>query len=124
MKALLRRGRGAAVALVALGVAWAAQGQTPPPGRWRCYQPPAYTVLAWFDLTAETISVNGNEPLPVRFDADRIALPPTALPPYREGVHFSPGSTQGDAERQTLVLLRVPGQRPAAHLPRCYMTTH
>lgn len=118
----------ATLALMVFGLAGAALAQTPPPGRWRCYQPPSYVVLAWFDLGADNIAVDGNAPLPVRFEGGRLALPVAALPPYREGLYLPPAATQGDAERHTLVLSRTPG-RPAGGrgwdaLPRCYMTTH
>jgi hypothetical protein len=122
------RGRRLLALVFSAGIAGAAAAQTPPEGRWRCYQPPGYTVLAWFDLTPATIAVDGHEPLPVSFDAGRLALPPAALPPYREGLYLPPGSVQGDAERHTLVLLRTPGQRSGgagwARLARCYLTTH
>lgn len=104
--------------------------QTPPDGRWRCYQPPAYTVLAWFDIAAGQISVDRNDPLPFAGDAatGRVLLPAVALPPHREALYLPPGSALGDGERHTLVLLRTPGQKPGGRgwekLPRCYMTTH
>ena len=116
--------------ILACGFATAAFAQAPPDGRWRCYQPPGYVVTAWFDLAAGGVSVNGDTPLPVRIDAasGRIALPPGALAPHREGLYLPPGTAQGDAERHTLVLLRTAGQRPGSRgwerLPRCYLTTH
>jgi hypothetical protein len=99
-------------------------------GRYRCYEPPSYSVMAWFDLTAKDISVNGNDPVPIRIDAagGRIDLPPDAIPPWRFGWPFAPGAKDGDAERVTLVLARRADQRPGnpawVRLPRCYLTTH
>ncbi len=114
--------------ILACGVVGAAAAQMPPEGRWRCYQPPSYGVLAWFDLTGGGIAVNGNPPLPVRFDAGRLGLPAAALPPHGEALYLAPGSARGDAERHTLVLLRTPGQKPGGlgweRQPRCYLTTH
>jgi hypothetical protein len=114
--------------LLACGLVGTAAAQTPPDGRWRCYQPPSYTVLAWFDLADDSIAVNGNPPAPVRFDAGRLGLPADALPPHGEALYLAPGSARGDAERHTLVLLRTPGQKAGGRgwerLPRCYLTTH
>jgi hypothetical protein len=128
MKPPYRRRRLLSCALVLL--AGAAAAQTPPDGRWRCYQPPAYTVLAWFDLGGGKIAVDGNPPQPLAVDAatGRAGLPAGVLAPHREALYLAPGSAQGDAERHTLVLLRTPGQGAGgsgwARLPRCYLTTH
>lgn len=111
-------------------LAGAAFAQAPAQGRYRCYEPPSYTVMAWFDLAGEEISVNGAAAKSVRIDTGtgRMALPHDALPPYRHGFHFAPGTKDGDAERATIVLARRadarPGQRSWATLPRCYLTTH
>ncbi len=116
--------------IFATGIAGAALAQTPPEGRWRCYQPPGYTVLAWFDLAKGQIAVDGNAAQPFSFDAatGRASLPAGALASHREALYLPPGAKHGDAERHTLVLLRTPGQKAGspgwARLPRCYMTTH
>ena len=118
------------LALALTFLAGASFAQTPPEGRWRCYQPPAYTVLAWFDLAGEQLAVDRNPPQPFAADAatGRLRLPAEALPPYREALYLPPGHARGDAGRHTLVLLRTPGQKPGSRgwerLPRCYMTTH
>jgi len=117
-------------AIAGLLVAGAALAQSPAHGRYRCYAPPGYGVMAWFDLAADGIGVNGAAPLPVRIDpaAGRIELPPSALPPYRHGFYFPPGAAGGDADRVTIVLAARadarPGRRGWATLPRCYLTTH
>lgn len=111
-------------------IAGSALAQAPVPGRYRCYQPPAYTVMAWFDLTTGAIAINGDSPLPVRFDSgnEGFELPPGAIPPWRRGIGFAPGAKGGDAERVTIVLASRPDHRPGhvawANLPRCYLTTH
>ena len=114
--------------ILACGMAGAAAAPSPPDGRWRCYQPPSYTVLAWFDLAGAGMAVNGNPPAPVRFEAGRLSLPADALPSYGEALYLAPGSARGDAERHTLVLLPAPGQQAGGRgwdrLPRCYLTTH
>ena len=118
-----------AVAIVALAFSSSSSGQIAT-GRYRCYEPPSYAVMAWFDLTANQISVNGNDPMPVRVDtaSGRIDLPPDAIPPWRFGWHFAPGAKNGDAERVTIVLARRAEQRLGnqawVRLPRCYLTTH
>ena len=120
----------AILAIAGLLLAGAAGAQAPAHGRYRCYGLPAYTVMAWFDLTAAGISVNGDTPRPVRVDAatGRIELPRGLLPPYRHGFFFLPGASGGDAERITIVLAARtdarPDQRVWATLPRCYLTTH
>jgi len=120
----------ATLAVAGLLFSGAASAQTPPQGRYRCYEPPTYGVMAWFDLDARGISVHGDAPQVVRIDAvtGRIDLPQNALPPFRHGFYFPPGAAGGDAERATIVLARRadrrPGQPAWARLPRCYLTTH
>ncbi|MDA8259808.1 MAG: hypothetical protein M0Z99_29905 [Betaproteobacteria bacterium] len=121
-----RRLLACALALVAGSVF----AETPAPGRYRCYEPPGYTVMAWFDLDARGISVHGDAPQALRVDAvsGRLTLPRDALPPYRHGFYFPPGAAGGDAGRATIVLAARadvrPTQRVWARLPRCYLTTH
>lgn len=111
-------------------MAGSAFAQAPAAGRYRCYELPSYAVMAWFDLDAAGLSLNGDTPRPVRVDAaaGRIELPRGLLPPYRHGFYFPPGATGGDAERITIVLApradARPNQRTWATLPRCYLTTH
>ncbi len=99
-------------------------------GRYRCYEPPGYGVMAWFDLDAKGISVHGDAPQAAHIDAatGRIDLPREALLPYRHGFFFPPSAAAGDAGRATIVLAARadarPGQRAWATLPRCYLTTH
>jgi len=116
--------------LAASLLAGLAAAQVPPPGRYRCYEPPRYTVIAWFDLDAGRIAVNGADALAYRSDPARarIELPAAALPPWRHGWFFAPGAPGGDAQRVTLVLAaddaRGPGSAGWDRLPRCYLTTH
>ena len=125
-----RLSRLAVMALALAAIATAAAAQIPPPGRYRCYQPPAYSVMAWFDLDRGRISVHGDTPQAVKVDVatGRFDLPPDALPPWRHGLHFAPGAKEGDAERYTIVLASRAEHRPGhaswARLPRCYLTTH
>lgn len=117
------------MALLVLLVSAGALAQVPS-GRYRCYEPPNYAVMAWFDLAPAAIAVNGDEATSLRIDhaSGRIDLPPDAIPPWRLGWHFAPGAQGGDAERVTIVLARHAGQRPGTpawgRLPRCYLTTH
>lgn len=119
-----------AASLAASLLAGVAAAQEPPPGRYRCYEPPRYSVIAWFDLDAGRIAVNGAEPLTYRSDPARarIELPAAALPPWQYGWFFAPGAAGGDAQRVTLVLTADATQRPGGggwdRLPRCYLTTH
>jgi hypothetical protein len=72
-------------------LAGSALAQAPVPGRYRCYEPPAYAVMAWFDLTPGEIAINGDAPLPIRIDTvtGGFDLPPGAIPPWRRGVGFA-----------------------------------
>lgn len=118
------------LALASFLLTGAASGQAPANGRYRCYEPPSYGVMAWFDLDAKGISVHGDAPQVVRIDAvtGRIDLPQNTLPPYRHGFYYLPDAAGGDAGRSTIVLARRADQRPGqpawAKLPRCYLTTH
>lgn len=120
----------AMLAVASLLLASAAFAQAPAHGRYRCYEPPGYGVIAWFDLDAEGISIHGDAPHAVRIDAasGRLTLPRDALPPYRHGFYFPPGAAGGDAGRVTIVLASRADQRPGrpgwTRLPRCYLTTH
>lgn len=127
MKILLAR---LLLAASLLPAAAAADPAAPPEGKYRCYQPPEYTVVAWFEITADGVGINGGEPRRFAFDARarRIDWPGTELAPYRHGFFF-PAGTDGDhAERTTIVLARQraarPGQAGWKQLPRCYLTTH
>lgn len=127
LRQLLSRATLAVTCILLVG---AASAEVPAQGRYRCYQPPAYTVMAWFDLVAAGISVHGDAPQAVRIDAatGRIDLPRDALPPYRHGFFFPPGAAGGDAGRATIVLAGRADARPNkpgwVALPRCYLTTH
>jgi hypothetical protein len=119
------------LAPLALLLALAAGGacaQVPPDGRWRCYQPPGYTVLALFDLAGGRLAVDGNPPQPVAVGEGGFALPVGALPPWRHAIYFAPGKAPVDVERHTLVLApRADARRSGRaweRLPRCYLTTH
>ncbi|HEX5801588.1 MAG TPA: hypothetical protein VFY24_01080 [Azospira sp.] len=119
----------AASAALLAAPAVAADGP-PPEGKYRCYQPPEYTVVAWFEITADGVGINGGDAQRFAFDARarRIDWPGTDLAPYRHGFFF-PAGTDGDhAERTTVVLSRQrvarPGQPGWKQLPRCYLTTH
>ena len=127
---LRRRRLSGVIALAAVLASEHGLAQDPVPGRYRCYVPPAYTVLAWFDLDARTMSVNGDAARPYRVDpaGGRIELDADALPPWRTGRLFAPGAPGGDAQRVTIVLAANDAQRPGSPgwetLPRCYLTTH
>ncbi|MBI2306249.1 MAG: hypothetical protein HYU78_03010 [Rhodocyclales bacterium] len=119
-----------AAAVTLLSPAALADAGRPPQGKYRCYQPPDYAVLAWFEITADGVRIDGGDPLRFAFDAKarRIDWPTQDLAPYRHGFFFPSGTAGGDAERTTIVLARQrtaqPGQTGWDRLPRCYLTTH
>jgi hypothetical protein len=104
--------------------------QAPLPGKYRCYQPPAYTVTAWFELGEGRARIDGGDPAPFRYDAAaaRIDWTTDALAPHRHGFHYPAGVPGDDAGRPTIVLAprapARPGQPGWARLPRCYLITH
>ena len=97
-----------------------------PTGRYRCYQPPAYTVTAWFDILPDgTYSFQG-EP-PARFSYE----PKNGAVRWQEGVlatrhgggrYVPPSPQKGGGLRHTIVLESRDAAAPAAD--ECYLTTH
>lgn len=121
----------AALGLAASLCAQAAQG-APPAGRYRCYQPPAYTVTAWFDLEAGgRYRLNGGEPQAYSFDAGKSLIRwsrEEAAQGWRAGRYLPPGSPGPDLDRYTIVIVprddARPGQPGWDKFERCYLTTH
>lgn len=116
--------------LAGLFAAGAAAAQEPAAGKYRCYQPPAYTVTAWFELGEGQARIDGGAPAPFRYDAAaaRIDWTTDALAPHRHGFHY-PAGAPGDATGRPTVVLAPratarPGQPGWARLPRCYLITH
>lgn len=103
-----------------------AAAQAPVPGKYRCYLPPAYEVLAWLELTEAGVRINGSDPQPYRFDEGtaRFDWPGSDLAPYRHGLYFPAGAPGDDTGRTTILLTTKAGQRNGPKLPRCYLTTH
>jgi hypothetical protein len=122
--------RAALLATLLLACAPVAADPSPVPGKYRCYQPPGYAVVAWFELGEGQARINGGDPQPAPFDAAaaRIDWPGEALAPYRHGLYFPPGTAGADGERTTIVLTARAQARPGGpgwtRLPRCYLTTH
>ena len=126
----------AAATLVAgalLAGATATAADTPlPAGRYRCYQPPAFTVTAWFDLEANgTYRVNGGKWQRYAFDAEKSLVRWSGsdfAAGQGYGVFIPPGGPGGEEARHTIVLSGRADARPGmsgwARLERCYMTTH
>ncbi|MFC5300874.1 hypothetical protein [Azospira restricta] len=127
MKTLLAR---LLLAASLLPAAAAADPVAPPDGKYRCYQPPEQTVVAWFEIVAGTVRIDGGEPRRFAFDARarRIDWPGAELAPYRHGFFFPVGADDEHGERTTIVLAQQrrarPGQAGWQQLPRCYLTTH
>jgi hypothetical protein len=116
--------------LLFAGLASAALAQTPPFGRYRCYQPPAYTVTAWFDLDAAGYRLNGGSAQPYQIDREsgKLTWSGNGIDGRGHGRYSPPGTNSDDGARHTIVLSTTPAplptQRDWARLPRCYMTTH
>ena len=100
--------------------------EAPVLGKYRCYQPPNYEVVAWLELREDVARINGDDPQPYTFDAaaSRFDWPDQSLAPYRHGILFLSGMPGDDTGRTTILLTTKPGQRSGAKLPRCYLTTH
>lgn len=102
----------------------------PPSGKYRCYQPPGYTVMAWFELHEGMVSVNGGDAEPYTYHPGtrRIDWPFGAFAPLHHGRFFAHGELGDETDRTTIVLLRRPetriGKDGWGKLPRCYLTQH
>ncbi len=101
-------------------------------GRYRCYQPPTYTVTAWFDLESDgSYRLNGGAPQRFAYDPAR-ALIRWSGGDFASrrlfGIYMPPGKPGADEDRVTIVLSKRADMRPARKgwevLERCYLTMH
>jgi len=128
---VLRRLLGGWLALAATAL-FAAPPSAPPAGRYRCYQPPAYTVTAWFDFEADgTYRLNGAAAQRYRYDAAKSLVRWTSgdfAQSRYVGIYMPPGKAGGDEDRYTIVLATRDDARPGKagwdRLQRCYLTMH
>lgn len=120
------------LATTLLPVAEATAADRPPAGRYRCYQPPRYTVVSWFDLDPDgTYRVLDEAPAPYRYEpAGRRVV-------WLKGDHAQRGwlglylPPQGDGAggiRHTIVMTSPKNHKPPTSeqdpRPQCYLTTH
>lgn len=118
--------------LALLLAAGSALASPPPAGRYRCYQPPGYAVISWFDFEADgTYRLQGGAPAKYRWE------PARSLVRWLEGEHaaerlvgiYQPPPDAGQwPRRHTIVLARNDEMRPGSRgwdkLPQCYLTEH
>lgn len=122
------------LALVPLAAAQAAADSSPSPpvGRYRCYEPPAYTVVSWFDFDADgTYRFNGGAPARYRYDAERrlVTWLDGELASGRQvGIYVAPVAGGQESSRYVIALSPRPELRPGSsgwkRLVQCYLTTH
>lgn len=129
--------RGMAPTLTALlgllvGDLAAAAAERPPAGRYRCYQPPSYVVIAWFDLETDgTYRLQGGPPGRYAFDpATRVVrwLDGEHAGTGQVGLYVPPAVEHATAQRHAIVMTAPKNLRPPRNDrdPRvqCLLTTH
>lgn len=104
----------------------------PPAGRYRCYQPPRYTVVSWFDLDANgSYRVLDHDPAPYRYESAtrRVAwLNGDHAERGWVGLYLPPASDGAGGIRHTIVMTNARNLKPPKDdrdtRPQCYLTTH
>jgi len=117
--------------LLFAGLAQAADAP-PPAGRYRCYQPPDYVVLSWFDLAADgTYRLQGGPVARYSWEPGRKIvrwLDGAHAKQGLVGIYEPPPDDDQWPRRHTIVLARRADTRPGsagwAKLPQCYLTEH
>ena len=125
--ALLARNGRAALLAACLPCCAVSQAAEPPAGRYRCYEPPSYSVTAWFDLLPDGRYQFQGEPAQ-RFSYEpgtrHIAWLAGELASSHGGGEYqapAPGAAAG--QRHTIVLLPL-SKSAAGPRTECYLTTH
>ena len=125
-------GRTTAAAPAGLAKSVQTSAGAPPAGRYRCYQPPRYTVVSWFDLeTNGTYRVLDHDPAPYRYEAAtrRVTwLKGDHTERGWVGLYLPPASDGAGGIRHTIVMTSAPNFKPPKDdrdtRPQCYLTTH
>lgn len=128
----------AAVALATLAAAVlgsagpAAAADQPPAGRYRCYQPPRYTVVSWFDLEADgTYRAQGAAPVGYRYEAKGrkvVWLGGDHAERGWLGLYLPPARDGAGGIRHTIVMSSPKNLKPPTNdrdpRTQCFLTTH
>jgi len=104
----------------------------PPAGRYRCYQPPDYAVLSWFDFASDgTYRLQGGPVARYSWEPKRKVvrwLDGEYAKQGLVGIYESPPDADQWPRRHTIVLAKradtKPGSASWAKLPQCYLTEH
>lgn len=104
----------------------------PPAGRYRCYQPPGYTVVSWFDLEADgTYHLLGDDPAPSRYEpASRRVVWLKGEHARRGwiGLYLPPAADSAGGIRHTIVMTTAGNLKPPANdrdrRLQCYLKTN
>lgn len=104
----------------------------PPAGRYRCYQPPAYEVLSWFDFGSDgTYRFQGGTAARYSWESKRKVvrwLDGEHAQQRLVGIYEPPADLSQWPRRHTIVLAGRDDARPGnaswAKLPQCYLTEH
>ena len=110
----------------------AAAAEAPPPGRYRCYQPPDYVVVSWFDFEADgTYRLQGGPPARYVWEAKGKRVRWLDGEHARQrlvGIYQPPPDAGKWPRRHTIVLANRDGAKPGGagweQLPQCYLTEH
>lgn len=120
----------AAAVLLPAGPAEAAD--QPPVGRYRCYQPPRYSVVSWFDLEADgTYRAQGGAPVRYRYEPKGrkvVWLGGDHAERGWLGLYLPPASDGAGGIRHTIVMsspknLKLPANDRDPRT-QCFLTTH
>jgi hypothetical protein len=117
--------KGAAALALVLSPLIAEAAEPPPPGKYQCYQPPAFRVTAWLELRADG-SYRAHAQPEGRYVYEGQTRQVRWLDGYLAGrfaLHQPPGP---DSPRHTLVFGADGKTRAKAlqGLEQCYLTTH
>lgn len=115
-----------------LAGAAAKAASAPPAGRYRCYQPPGYSVVSWFDLDADgTYHLLGDDPAKSRYEpATRRVIWLGGEHARRGwiGLYLPPAADSAGGIRYTIVMTTAGNLKPPANdrdrRLQCYLKTN
>lgn len=121
---MLSRPRAPLLALyLSLAAAPALAAEDVPSGRYRCYQPPRYTVSAWFDLLPErSYSFQGDAPQRFSYDRERRELSWLGGELAGRKATYQPPGAGAAGERHAIIL--EAGEAGASTAVECFLVTH
>lgn len=111
---------------VLLACSGAACADALPSGRYRCYEPPSYVVVSWFDILPDrTYRFQGEAPARFAYEAGTRELRwrEGELATSHAGATYHPPAADAPARQRHTIVLESRGESGGTPT-ECYLTTH